>query len=65
MISALLTETIDPATAQLLDVISQDMDKNPDTSAIVIPKSLIERAVILTTGIAVDLDDEIIGDVSI
>jgi hypothetical protein len=65
MISALLNETIDPATAQLLDVISQDMDKNPDTSAIVIPKSLIERAVILTTGIAVDLDDEIIGDVSI
>jgi hypothetical protein len=65
MISALLNETIDPATAQLLDVISQDMDKNPDTSAIVIPQSLIERAVILTTGIAVDLDDEIIGDVSI
>lgn len=65
MTSALFNETIDPATAHLLDVISQDMDRNPDNSAIVIPKLLIERAVILTAGIYVDLDDDIIGDVSI
>jgi antitoxin PrlF len=58
-------ETADPVIDRFLEFLARDMSKHPHQSVFPFPQSLLDRAAALTTGMTVDLDAEIEGDVSI
>ncbi|GGE07629.1 AbrB family transcriptional regulator [Aureimonas endophytica] len=58
-------EAADPVIDRFLEFLARDMTQHPETSIVPFPQSLLDRAVALTAGMAVDLDAEIEGDVSI
>ncbi len=58
-------ETTDPVIDCFLEFLAKDMAKHPAKSVLPFPKSLLDRGVVLTAGMTVDLDAEIEGDVSI
>lgn len=55
----------DPVIERFLAFLAQDMAEHPDRSVVAFPKTLLNRAAALTQGMAVDLDAQIEGDVSI
>ena len=58
-------EAADPVIDSFLEFLAQDMVKGPEKSVLPFPQSLLDRAVALTSGITVDLDAEIEGDISL
>lgn len=58
-------EAGDPVIDSFLEFLARDMEKHPEKSIRPFPKSLVDRALALTSGMTVDLDAEIEGDISI
>lgn len=55
----------DPVVDRFLEFLAQDMAKNPGTSVVALPGTLLERVTALVGDMDVDLDAVIDGDVAI